>query len=167
VAQVVARARVSRGAWSHHFSSMNALILEAAQYLMAKVYQRVGVLMREQGRNDDGLRGVIHGAWREFFDSEVNEIYLELLIASRRDRKVAAMLGGLSKTLEQNLGIATGRRFTTLPGAVSTVTEIMLLNRWMLRGIALDAPLLPEGAVAQALDAWTRVAASQVGAQPG
>ena len=38
VAQVIAQAGVSRGAWSHHFASMNALIVAAAEHLMQRVY---------------------------------------------------------------------------------------------------------------------------------
>ncbi len=163
VAQVVAKARVSRGAWSHHFRSMDALILEAAQSLMQRVYERLGVVLRELGAADAGMRGMIHTAWREFYASEVNDIYLELLIASRRNPKLAAKLGGLARPLEQNLGAASGLNFTALPGATNNVVEMMHLNRWLLRGIALDAPLLPPGAVEQALEAWSRLVASQMG----
>lgn len=166
VSQVVARARVSRGAWSHHFPSMNALILEAAQHLMARVYERLAAMLAELERADDVLRGLIFQAWQEFFASEVNEVYLELLIASRRDARLAALLGGLSKTLEQNLAGVTGSRFEARPGAGSTAAEIMLLNRWVLRGLALDAPLLPAGGVERALEAWHRLVATQIRSRP-
>ncbi len=162
VAQVVARARVSRGAWSHHFRSMDALILEAAQHLMNKVYARLGAVLRELSRDGDSVQRVIETAWREFYASEVNDIYLELLIASRRNPKLAAKLGSLARPLEQNLGAASTLSFTALPGAANDVVEMMHLNRWLLRGIALDAPLLPNGAVPHALAAWSRLVATQM-----
>ena len=162
LSRVVVRARVSRGAWAHHFPSMQALILEAAEYLMARVYERLGRVLRRLGEGGDGLRGLVHAAWREFFASEVNEIYLELLIASRRDSKLAAMLGSMSKSLERNLGDATEHFFENLPGAAGDAVEMMHLNRWLLRGLALDAPLMPGDAVERALDAWSRLASTQM-----
>jgi AcrR family transcriptional regulator len=162
LSQVLAHARVSRGAWAHHFPSVHAMILEAAQHLMARVYERLGGVLREVGEAKDGLRGLILVAWREFFASEVNQIYLELLIASRRDTKLAAMLGSMSESLERSLGGATGGHFETLPGSATQVMEIMHLNRWVLRGIALDAPLMNKRDLDRALDAWCRLAATQV-----
>lgn len=161
VAQVVAKARVSRGAWSHHFRSMDALMLESAQYLMQKVYARLGAVLQALGR-DGNLERMIETAWREFYASEVNEIYLELLVASRRHPQLAAKLGSLARPLEQNLGGASMLNFAALPGAVNGVVEMMHLNRWLLRGIALDAPLLPAGAVPHALAAWSRLASTQM-----
>jgi len=162
LSRVLARARVSRGAWAHHFPSMRAMVLEAAEHLMARVYERLGGVLREVGEAKDGLRGLILVAWREFFASEVNQIYLELLIASRRDAKLAAMLGSMSDSLERSLGDATGGHFETLPGSASQVMEVMHLNRWVLRGIALDAPLMHKRDLDRALDAWCRLAATQV-----
>ncbi len=162
VAQVCARARVSRGAWAHHFASMDALILEAAQHLMTRVYQRLGAVLQQLPAAGDGVDGLVRTAWQEFFASDVNEIYLELLIAARRDRKLAEKLAGLSRTLERNLNAAGAASFDAQPRAASSVAELMHLNRWVLRGLALDAPLLPPAAIARALDAWSRLAASQM-----
>src|SRR5258708_5645941 len=99
LSRVVARAHVSRGAWAHHFPSMQALIHDAAEYLMARVYERLGAVLRNLSEGGDGLRGPIHTAWREFFSTEGNEIYLELLVARRPAPKLPAMLRSMSKSL--------------------------------------------------------------------
>ncbi|QHS10567.1 TetR/AcrR family transcriptional regulator [Sinimarinibacterium sp. NLF-5-8] len=162
VAQVVAQAQVSRGAWAHHFPSMAVLIQEAAQHLMTRVYERLAAVLRELAQTDGDAHGLILTIWREFFASEVNEIYLELLIASRREPGLAEKLTHLSANLERNLDRVTARRFESLPNAVLEPIELLLLSRWVLRGIALDAPLMPDGELDRALRAWSRLIGSQI-----
>lgn len=162
VQQVVARARVSRGAWSHHFPSMDALILEAAQHLMGRVYERIGNIMRKLAGGSGDTTELIRTGWDEFYASDINEIYLELLIASRRNAKLAAMLGGMARTLEKNLDSVTATHFKPLPQASNNPTELLFLTRWVLRGIALDEPLMPPGSVERALEVWSRLVAGQM-----
>lgn len=162
VQQVVARARVSRGAWSHHFASMDALILEAAQYLMGRVYERIGNIVRKLAGGSGDTTELIRTGWDQFYASDINEIYLELLIASRRNPKLAAMLGGMAKTLEKNLDSVTSTHFKPLPQATNSPSELLFLTRWVLRGIALDEPLMPPGSVERALEVWSRLVAGQM-----
>lgn len=162
VAQVVAQARVSRGAWAHHFPSMTVLIQEAAQHLMARVYERLGAVLQELARTEGDAHNMILAVWREFFASEVNEVYLELLIASRREPGLAEKLTQLSATLERNLDTVTSRRFESLQNAALEPIELLLLSRWVLRGIALDAPLMPDGKLDLALSAWSRLLGTQM-----
>ena len=167
VSQIVARARVSRGAWSHHFPSMDALMLAAAEHLMAQVYERLLAVLQELKGGRSSLDGFVQTIWKEFFASEVNEIYLELLVASRRDAKLAATLSSLSVALERNLRTTTEQFFESRPGAVEAAAHMMILSRWVMRGIALDAHLLPDGAIGAALDAWGKLLATQMRARSG
>jgi AcrR family transcriptional regulator len=162
VSRVVARAKVSRGAWSHHFPSMNALILAAAQHLMTKVYERLAALMRAWGGSGDHVHDMVEAAWREFFSSEVNDVYLELLIASRRDRKLAALLGSVAGDLDRSVAGTSRQFFEPLRGAVGSTAEMMMFNRWVLRGMALDAHLVPQARIDAYLAAWSRVVATQM-----
>lgn len=162
VAQVVARARISRGAWSHHFPSMNALIVEAADHLLNQVYDRLGKAMLKVAKNQDRLGAMVDIVWQEFFVSDVNEVYLELVIASRRNRELADRLRTLAQRLESNVGGTTGMYFQQTPGGSASVQEMLHFIRWVMRGIALDAQLMREGGVEQALAGLRRVAASQI-----
>lgn len=162
VRQIVEQAGVSRGALSHHFPSMNNLILEAARHLMNRVYERLATVLQQLPDAEDRMQEVIQTAWREFFASEVNAIYLELLVAARRDEELAEVLGQLSREIEQKLGDAATLFFEPVPGAVNEVIEIMHLNRWVLRGIALDAPLIPNDGVQRALAVWTKLVSTQI-----
>lgn len=162
VAQVVKRAKVSRGAWAHHFPSMNALLAEAAEYLLAQVYTRLASAMIKVAASDNRVEALIDTAWRDFFDSDVNEIYLELLIASRRNPELSRKLRALSGKLEGKLGDSANLFFQAVPGTSANVTEMLHFTRWVMRGIALDAPLMPEGGVERALASLSRFTVSQI-----
>lgn len=162
VAQVVAKAKVSRGAWAHHFPSMNAMIAEAAEYLLVKVYQRLAGTMLKVAISENRVEALIHTAWHDFFASDVNEIYLELLIASRRNAELSRKLRALSSKLEGRLGDSANMFFQAVPGTTANVTEMLHFARWVMRGIALDAPLMPEGGVERALEALSRFTVSQI-----
>jgi len=165
VREVVAEARVSRGAWNHHFPSMDALILAAAQHLMSKVYERFGAMVQEWGRAGGRMQEMITTAWREFFASEVNDVYLELLIASRRDRKLAQLLRSVAASLDDSVSGVSTQFFEALPGAVSSPPEVMMFNRWVLRGLALDAHLMPRSRIDAYLGAWSRMVSTQLRAR--
>ncbi len=162
VSQVVEKAGVSRGAWSHHFPSMNAMYLEAAEYLTTKVYDRVGVLIQGLRNSEDPLNGLVSSIWKEFFDSDVNKVYLELLVASRQDAELAKTLKTNAEHLERSLTIITEQYFAPKPEAVDGVAHMMVLTRWVLRGMALDAHLLPDGAIETGLDTWHKLLATQM-----
>jgi AcrR family transcriptional regulator len=167
VARVVDEAGVSRGAWSHHFPSMNALMLDVAKHLMGRVYERLGAVLQELSQGKGGAEELIATVWHEFFASEVNEIYLQLLVASRREPGLAERLVELTGVLERNLEALAMHRFAPVPDAVLQPIDLLLLTRWVLRGIALDRPLLTEDEVDRGLKAWSRLAESQLRPGPG
>lgn len=162
VAQVVAQAGVSRGAWSHHFPSMNVLFLEAAQHLMTQVYARFAQVLTHLASNADDPEQLVLSVWEEFFASEVNEVYLELLIASRREPGLAKKLAQLSNALQSNLDSLSASRFETSPQAVVAPMQLLMLTRWLLRGMALDSPLVPEAKLREAMKTWAQVIGSQM-----
>ncbi|HUS25372.1 MAG TPA: TetR/AcrR family transcriptional regulator [Candidatus Binatia bacterium] len=159
---VTAQARVSRGAWSHHFASMDELILAAAKHLMTKVYERLAALMLAWGNGGNRMHDMVRAAWTEFFASEVNDVYLELLVASRRDRRLAALLGSVARNIDKGVEGISQRFFEPTPGAVNSTSEMLLLNRWLLRGMALDGHILPQPVIDTYLAAWSRLAATQM-----
>lgn len=162
VREVCARARVSRGAWHHHFPSMDALLLESAQHLLARVYERFGALMQSWAKAGDRIPDVVRAAWTEFFVSEVNDVYLELLLASRRDRKLARILRDVAATLDSSVDGTARRFFEPQKQAVNTPAEVLMFNRWVLRGLALDAHLVPPSRIEAYLSAWSRLVGTQL-----
>ncbi|QHS10793.1 TetR/AcrR family transcriptional regulator [Sinimarinibacterium sp. NLF-5-8] len=162
VAQVIAQAGVSRGAWSHHFASMNALIVAAAEHLMQRVYAQLGQVMRAVAQPQPTADTLLRSVWRDFFVSEVNEIYLQLLIAARHAPELANTLRALSDRLAGHLDQLAATQVAATSAAVLQPLETLALSRWVLRGLALDAPLMPQAHIEQALDAWIRLLSSQI-----
>lgn len=146
---------------------MNALMLDAARHLMGRVYERLGAVLQELSQSEGKAEELIATVWHEFFASEVNEIYLQLLVASRREPGLAERLVELTAVLERNLEALAMHRFAPVPDALLQPIDLLLLTRWVLRGIALDRPLLTEDEVDRGLKAWSRLAASQLRAGPG
>lgn len=162
VSQIVARARVSRGAWGHHYPSMNALMRDAAEHLVIRVYERLAALSQEIGQAENRVHTFIHRVWEEFFTSEVNAVYLELLVASRRDAQLAKTLTMLSASIEQRLSAASELYFSAQPQAAMPVRELMRLHRWLMRGMAVDAHLLPPALMREQLEAWHTLLKTQI-----
>lgn len=162
VAQVVARAGVSRGAWAHHFPTMEALILASAEHLLASVHDRLDEMLRALAAGGRPAEDLITSAWTEFFTGEVNEIYLELLVASRRNPALAAILHDLSGRIMEKLSAVAEAHFAPAPNAVGGVAQTLMLGRWLMRGMALEAHLLPPALLAEHLALWRRLAATQM-----
>lgn len=141
---------------------MDALIVEAADYLLTKVYARMAKAALKVTLSSNRIEAMIRTAWQEFFATDVNEVYLELLVASRRNPQLAEKLRGMASTLEGRLNSTAKLFFQTQPGVDAEVADILHFFRWVLRGIALDAPLMPEGGVERALQGLTRLAVSQI-----
>lgn len=162
VSHIVAQAGVSRGAMLHHYPSKNDLILEAARTLLARVYERLHALLNADAPLHP-LDQLLERIWREFFSSETHVVYLELLVASRRDKELGRLLQSLAPTLEENIRTSFDQRYVSAPGGVATVHDMFVMTRWLLRGLAIDAHLLSDPKVVQHfLILWSRVFAEQV-----
>ena len=161
----LSKRRVSRKALIHHYPSKNELILEAAKSLMERVYNRLDALMVETENDDRQPTELIEQIWHEFFASSVHDIYLELLVASRRDEELVKLLRSLGTPLASRMSAIFNRHFESRPGSVGSVMEMFMFTRWILRGMAIDANAFGDAEVSTYfLHLWTSVLATQVNA---
>src|SRR5256885_8226039 len=65
VSSIVRRAGVSRGAQLHHYPSKNALILDAANYLMRRAYRILGEVLLSIANEEDRLQALLDASWSE------------------------------------------------------------------------------------------------------
>jgi AcrR family transcriptional regulator len=166
VSQIVAEAKVSRGALIHHYRSKNELIVEAARFLMEQVYNRLGALVVDAKDHDQLRTDLIERIWSEFFASPVHAIYLELLVASRRDEELVKLLRALGPPLEGRMSAVFNRFFDSRTEAVGSVMEMFMFTRWFLRGMAIDADAFGgSDRIKHFLRLWTDLLATQVGAR--
>lgn len=162
VSRIVAQARLSRGALLHHYPSKNELILDAARTLLARVFERLQALL-DPDRLPSSLDKLVEIIWQEFFASGTHVVYLELLVASRRDENLGTLLQSLAPVLEDYLQATFDRHFISTPNAIAAPYEMFLLTRWLLRGMAVDAHLLTDHQrVKHYLHLWSRLFTAQL-----
>lgn len=162
VSHIVGEARVSRGALLHHYPSKNELILDAARTLLARVFERLRTLL-EPNQLSPSPEDLVEDIWREFFASGTHVVYVELLVASRRDENLGTLLQSLAPTLEEYLQASFDRHFMAAPDAIAAPYDMLLLTRWLLRGMAIDAHLLTDHQrVKHYLHLWSRLFSDQL-----
>lgn len=141
VTKIVETAEVSRGAPVHHFPSKAALIAAAAEHLMRRIYIQLGQTISKMEFADNPLSTLIITSWRQVFGATENTILLELLVASRRDPELGAMLQQLWIGAFQTLGTAATHYLEPVSDK-DNVHQLMVLTQWMLRGMAADKHLV-------------------------
>jgi AcrR family transcriptional regulator len=141
ISKIVERAEVSRGAPVHHFPSKAALIEATAEQLVRHVYVRLGEAMLGLDDCDDRLHAMVQNAWHSVFGTREHAVIMELLLASRHDAELAAMMKRLWSAGYRLISAAAEHYFEPLD-AKTSVPELMILMQWLLRGMALDRHLV-------------------------
>lgn len=168
VSSIVRRAGVSRGAHVHHFPTKNALIVEAAGYLMRRAYRILGELLLSIAEEDDRLGALVETAWREIFDTRMYEAYVELMVASQRDAELAKALRKLSAWTENTLHAAVTHYFEPRDARSESPHDLFLLTTLALGNLALARNFMAKPAEAKRyVEVWLRLMASQMKARKG
>ena len=158
ISSIVAEAGVSRGAHLHHFESKAALIRAAADDLMRTIFKRLGDAVMKVEHADKRLQALIEAIWNDVFLTRDGKVVLELLMAARTDRELAAHLGDLSPRIKEMYAAAARYYFKAKPNAGIDVEDIIYLTQWQLRGMLLDAPITRDRkALREQLNVWIAV----------
>jgi AcrR family transcriptional regulator len=167
VSRIVEAAQVSRGAPVHHFPSKAALIEAAAEQLVRRVYILLGHTIQQVGESEDRLAEIILTSWKAVFGTRENAVMLELMVASKHDAELAAVMRKLWTAGYDTIGVAADHYFEPL-SAGDNVRQLMVLTQWLLRGMAMDLHLIRDERIFEHfLALWSRVLASHMRARPG
>lgn len=168
VSSIVKQAGVSRGAHVHHYPSKNALILDAAEYLMRRAYRVLGELLLGVANEDDRLRALIHAAWDEIFSTRMFSAFFELLVASQHDPELARALQGIALRTTQRLDQPIAHYFEPRAADSENPRDLFLMLQWLLTGMAASAHLMKGQLELQPyLDIWIRMMAGNMRARRG
>lgn len=171
VSKIVATAQVSRGAPVHHFPHKAALIEAAAEKLVRHFYIELGRIMLSLEDSDDRLHKLITVGWRNLMATPQTTALLELLVASRHEPELAAVMRTLWAACYRTTQTAADHYLEPVaPGA--NVSDFMILTQWLLRGMAEDYQLTghqPNSAAFfdRYLGLWSTLLATHLRARPG
>lgn len=171
VSKIVSTAKVSRGAPVHHFPSKAALIEAAAEQLVRRFYISLGKSVQGIEASDDRLLDLLTAVWRNLLTTPETTAMLELLIASRHEPELAAMMQRLWAVAYRTMRSAA-EHYLEPATAEDSVADLMTLTQWLLRGMAEDRHINPASADARLLferylKLWTGLLAGHLRARPG
>ncbi|MDF2446523.1 MAG: transcriptional regulator [Moraxellaceae bacterium] len=171
VSRIVAVAQVSRGAPVHHFPTKAALIEAAAEKLVRHFYIELGRIMLSLEASDDRLQKLIMVAWRNLMATPETTALLELLVASRHEPELAAVMRTLWAACYRTTQTAATHYLEPV-GADDNVSDFMILTQWLLRGMAEDYQLTGHEPASRAffdryLALWSSLLQAHLRARPG
>jgi AcrR family transcriptional regulator len=168
VSSIVKRAGVSRGAHVHHYPTKDALILDAAEYLLRRAYRILGDVMLNIADEDDRLQALMTAVWDEIFATRMFNAFFELLVSSQYDTGLARSLRALFGRFRQTLDAAISHYFEPRSAASEDLRDLFMMTSVMLGAISAGAQLSdsPED-IRRLRDIWTRFMAAQMRARRG
>lgn len=143
ISKIVERAAVSRGSHVYHFPSKAALIEAAAQHLVRRVYVQLGESLTGLHDSDDRLRTMVLTGWRTVFEAPEHAVLLELVLASRHEEELAAVMLRLWSGGYALVKHAAEHYFEPVDPNV-TIASVIALLQWLLRGMALDRHVMKD-----------------------
>ena len=168
VSSIVKRAGVSRGAHVHHYPSKDALILDAAEYLIRRAYRILGDVLLGIADEDDRLQALMKTVWEEIFATRMFSAYFELLIASQHDEELAKSLRAISARSLQTVDQAIVHYFEPRSAGSENARDMFVMTTIVMSGMAATSQLAQDHEdTHRYLDIWSRLMASQIRARKG
>jgi AcrR family transcriptional regulator len=94
LARVVEKAGLSNGALLHHFPSKEHLMTATAEYLFGRTLNRPKRRLPERATETDVIAADLRTNWSYYINTPQYRALLEILIASRTDRKLKKQIEG-------------------------------------------------------------------------
>jgi len=143
IEKIASEAKVSRGALSHHFSSRDDVIKAAIQYVTAKRAEESKAFIKklqERRSNQivsrESISETLEAIW-EYFHIPSFSALLELLMASRGNEELEAVLSPALKELDQRTKEAILEAFPAWSGLEETREAVTDLIFYTVQGLAL------------------------------
>lgn len=168
VSAVVKRAGVSRGAHVHHYPNKDALILDAAAYLLRRAYRTLGEVLLGIANENDRLQALLDTTWSDIFDTRMMMAYFELLLASQHNPKLGKALRALTQNSLGNLQIAVTHYFEPRGNGAENPVDLFVLTTLVFSGAILGKHVYGNTQdIERYLHTWTRLMGSQMRARRG
>lgn len=166
IQRIVSEAGLSHGASGHHFPTKAALLQEAAEELVRDAYRRFGRALLGVGHAQDRLAALLGATWREVFDPEKIDAFLEILVASKRDPELLERLKPFARAGMEAFRRSADHFFAPKRDDID-VHSMMLLTQWLFRGMSMDQRFATSPREFEPfLELWIRLMSELVEARP-
>lgn len=138
---ILARAGVSRGAWSHHFETKAEMLALAAEGLLREAIAAARSLALPPADGGDPavrLSALLETAWTRFYQGRHRDLLFEVALAARTDTELRARLAPIFDAFIAEVGRGWGLALAMPPGQEGAVADLMVLTVYMLRGMAMQ-----------------------------
>jgi len=166
ISRIIDIAQVSRGAPVHHFPNKNTMIIAAAEQLVQKVFVQVQEAMAQLLMSENRMHDLVYLLWNSVFTKPEFIAMSELLLNCRRDPELTAVMQPFLSTTHAILGDLTENFFEPIDPENNVISELWMLTRWMLRGLAMDYSILQDqSAFDHYLKVWCQILATNMRAK--
>lgn len=133
---------VSRGALLHHYPTRHHLIVDTAQHFWARAEKSIEALADDFAQGKVDIRGFVLGVFEQTFSRDRIAITIELIAASRSDRKlhgdISLLFAGLIEAYERG----AVRAFSGSKLSKEQIHVIMTLIACTIRGLRVQEVVL-------------------------
>lgn len=155
LSQILKRAKVSRGAWRHHYTSKKELVAAAAEHFLQGPLTKAKELPQELSPGVSPLSFLIDYAWENFYQGPYRDIWLEFHVACRTDLELRERLVPVIQRFFTSLDDLWRDHFATTDLADAPIALLMNLTLYVLRGMAIQSIIIDDPAQYKALrDQW-------------
>lgn len=167
VSRIVEQAGASRGAFVHHFATKAELIEATVVYLGRTLYVELGQAVAAMTEAEDRLEALLQSSFDTLMGSKVFAVFQEMLVASRTDAELLALMRRFGTSFLDTLLNATRHYFEPRAQGESP-EDLMLLTQWLLRGMGGDEHLMVQPETLKRYFAvWLRVLRTHLKPRPG
>lgn len=139
ISQILKKAGVSKGAWSHHFKNKPELIAAAAESVLIKAIETTRDWALSSVEPDLQLLDIFDFIWNNFYTGRHRDVWLEFNVACRTDKQLRERLSPVLVHFHDSMNMAWRKYFTTKAYPNADIETIMTLSINTFRGMAIQS----------------------------
>lgn len=141
ISRIIEKAGVSKGAWSHHFSSKNELIAKAAGEMLKEAVEngKKALLALSDVDEDKRLFVVLDYFWENFEQGRRRDVWIEVYMASRTDHVLRELLSPVIQKFHETLNQVWREYFVVIDDSGASPETVMNLTLYATRGMAIQS----------------------------
>lgn len=139
LSQILKRAGVSRGAWSHHFTNKKELIARSTEYILDQAIENTRRWAGSVEITKDKLQKLFDFIWDNFYTGRHRAVWLEINVACRTDTELRKRLTPVFEHFHESIKEAWNNWFDTTENGKADVETVIILAINTLRGMAVQS----------------------------